>query len=360
MDSMYDLIFDNPNKDNGEENLIDIIKEYQRQGKIRHIGFSTHGQPSLIKKCIESDVFDYCNVHYHYFGSYTASGGSHTLGNHEYSGNLENIKLMKEKDMGVFIISPYDKGGRLYAPSKKLRSLTLPDLEPIRFGSLWFWSHENLKVGVNSGDESNHAGYPIHTFTVGAARPSDLDEPAIAAYLYRTQKEQMLQKVQNVMNRLNDALMNDVWNSGDVEWYNTWYHGVPSCDTENDAYNFGQMLSLYNMIKAWGLYDYAKDRYGTFDGNLKQWDFKRSTKDNIDKRGRTGWGYMPGIALENEKDYMSYFENVPESNRQKVYDAIQFVHEYCSKSSSSKKKDEIPKEWETAFDMRPWVAFPER
>ncbi len=151
LDSQFDLIFNNPDG----ENLIDIIREYQKEGKIRHVGFSTHGQPEIIKKCIETDVFEYCNLHYHYFGSYTASGGG--IG----GCNLEILRLMKERDMGVFVISAYDKGGRLYAPSKKLRSLTLPELEPIHFGSLWLWYHEKT--------DEEHC--PVHTFTVGAARP---------------------------------------------------------------------------------------------------------------------------------------------------------------------------------------------
>ena len=239
MDYQYDMIFNNQD---GEENLIDIVHEYQKEGKIRHIGFSSHGQPELIRKCIESDQFEYVNLHYHYFGSYTASGGG------IYGSNLENIRLMKEKDMGVFIISAYDKGGKLYAPSKKLRSLTLPELEPIQFGSLWLWFHQNM-------DEESS---PIHTFTVGAARPSDLDDPAIAAYLFKTKKDEMLKKVQAVTKKLDAA---EVEALGE-DWLKSWFEGVPNCLTEDDAYQLGQIVSLYNIIHAWGLLDYAKDRYG--------------------------------------------------------------------------------------------------
>jgi len=239
MDWQYDLIFNNPN---GEENLIDIIREYQRKGKIGHVGFSTHGQPEFIRKCIETDQFDYCNLHYHYFGSYTASGGG------LYGGNLENMRLMKDRDMGIFIISAYDKGGRLYAPSKKLRSLSLPELEPIEFGSLWLWFHEDLDV--------EHS--PVHTFTVGAARASDLDEPAVAAYLFKTRRDEMLKRVKGVVKKLDDAMIGV---HGD-DWVKTWFEGVPNCLTEDDAYQLGQIVSLYNMIQAWGLLDYAKDRYG--------------------------------------------------------------------------------------------------
>jgi predicted aldo/keto reductase-like oxidoreductase len=88
------------------------------------------------------------------------------FGEGQYGGNLENVKLCAQKDMGVFILSALGKGGRLYAPSKKLQSLTLPDLEPISYGALWLWHHEH----------HNQDCTPIHSIVCGAARPSDLDQ----------------------------------------------------------------------------------------------------------------------------------------------------------------------------------------
>ena len=42
-----------------EGGCLEVVREYQRAGKIRHIGFSTHGMTPLIVKAIETDVFDY-------------------------------------------------------------------------------------------------------------------------------------------------------------------------------------------------------------------------------------------------------------------------------------------------------------
>jgi predicted aldo/keto reductase-like oxidoreductase len=334
MEFAYKLIFDNE----GDENLIDIIKEYQAAGKIKHIGFSTHGQPELVRKCIETDEFEYVNLHYHAFGSYTATGGG------QFGGHLENVRLMNDKDMGVFIISPYDKGGRLYAPSNKLRSLTLPDLEPIQYGGLWLFNHGEM-------DETNA---DIHTFTVGAARPSDLDEPAVAAYLYANRKKDMMAKVEKVSKRLREA---EVEALGE-EWLNNWYQGVTNCLTEDDAYNFGQIIQIYNLIKSFGMVDYGIDRYGMFDSNVKNWNFKKPTKENISKM-KIGWGYTPGIPTPPGKDYSALLSNVPIEHKARVLEALEFVFDYCSKNSD-KKDLVVPDEWKTAYDMRPWTAFPER
>ena len=128
--------------------------------------------------------------------------------------------------------------------------------------------------------------------------------------------------------------------------------------TEDDAYQLGQIVSLHNLVKSFGMLSYAKDRYGTFDGNLKRWDFTLSNRENIDKMAG-GWGYMPGIATQPDTDYTDLLKDLGEKQKEKVIDAIKFTHKYCSKQSSEKYL-EVPDDWKPAYDMRPWTAFPER
>eukprot|EP01045_Picozoa_sp_COSAG04_P034089 COSAG04_NODE_7317_length_1148_cov_1.228789_1_plen_296_part_01 len=92
---------------------MDVAKEFQAAGKIKHIGFSTHGMSTGIVDVINTGKFDYVNLHYHYIGSYTASGSGDAP-----NANSRAIVAAKKHDMGMFIISPYDKGGFLYRPSK--------------------------------------------------------------------------------------------------------------------------------------------------------------------------------------------------------------------------------------------------
>jgi predicted aldo/keto reductase-like oxidoreductase len=44
---------------------MEVIREYQQKGKIRFIGFSTHGMTPFITEAIETGLFDYVNLHYH-------------------------------------------------------------------------------------------------------------------------------------------------------------------------------------------------------------------------------------------------------------------------------------------------------
>jgi hypothetical protein len=79
----------------GDENCWTVIQEYKNAGKIRHIGFSTHGPTDFIYKAIETEKFDYVNLHHQFCGSYTASGDGDNG-----TGNIKCLRLMKKLDMG--------------------------------------------------------------------------------------------------------------------------------------------------------------------------------------------------------------------------------------------------------------------
>jgi uncharacterized protein len=333
----YDWVFNNGL--NG--NCIDVVKEYVAAGKIRHVGFSTHAPEDLIRKLIETDAFSYVNLHYHYFGSYTTTGYGPS------KGNLDNIRLLNEKDMGVFVISAYDKGGKLYQPSNKLRALTLPEMEPIAFGTAWLWTHDR------------HQGSVIHTTVCGAARPADLDQGAVAAYQFGKDPESYYSKVSAVLGRLEQAKIDALGQ----DWLDTCYDGILKSHESKFMVEHNQIIWCYNVIKAFGMYAFAKDRYWSLESNREKWDKTITTEAAVDKIGRIGWGYVPGLSLvPDEEDYTEDFTLVPDKNKELVLQAESFVHKYLKKPSPGKKADEIelPIEWQDSYVMKPWTDFPDR
>ena len=74
---------------------LDVVRRWQAEGRIGHVGFSTHGEPELIVDAIETDCFDYVNLHWYFIRQ----------------DNEPAIAAAHRHDMGVFIISPTDKGG---------------------------------------------------------------------------------------------------------------------------------------------------------------------------------------------------------------------------------------------------------
>ena len=45
------------------KNCMAVAKEFQAAGKIKHIGFSTHAMTTTTINAIETDLFDYVNLH---------------------------------------------------------------------------------------------------------------------------------------------------------------------------------------------------------------------------------------------------------------------------------------------------------
>lgn len=119
------------------------IQQAVADGKVRHIGFSTHGPLELIMAAIATDLFQFVSLHYYYFFQHHAPA----------------VALAAQKDMGVFIISPADKGGQLYSPPQQLQDLCAP-LSPLHFNYRFLLSDPR-----------------ITTLSVGAANPTELDWP---------------------------------------------------------------------------------------------------------------------------------------------------------------------------------------
>ena len=99
---------------------MEVIRDYQKQGLIKWVGFSTHGMEPLITKACATGQFDYVNLHHQFIGSFTASGTGST------GGTYPSIEAARAQDMGVFIISATDKGGGLYKAPVKFQDACAP------------------------------------------------------------------------------------------------------------------------------------------------------------------------------------------------------------------------------------------
>ncbi len=88
----------------------EVLLELKRQGVIGSVGFSTHGPVEVMIDALATDLFDFVNLHYYYF----------------FQRNYAAVQYASAKDIGVFIISPNDKGGQLFNPPQLLRDLVAP------------------------------------------------------------------------------------------------------------------------------------------------------------------------------------------------------------------------------------------
>lgn len=207
---------------------LEVLQDLQRSGRIRHIGFSTHGPTELIVQAIASDQFDYLNLHWYYINQV----------------NWAAIEAARQHDMGVFIISPSDKGGMLYAPPQKLVDLCAP-LSPLVFNDLFCLSHPQ-----------------VHTLSIGAARPEDFDEH-LKTLPFLDQADAVLPEI---LHRLEQAAIAALGE----EWYKKWEVGLPSIADVPNQVNIRSILWLRNLAIAYDMTEYAQVRYNML-GNASHW-----------------------------------------------------------------------------------------
>jgi uncharacterized protein len=201
----------------------EVAKQLQAEGKIRSIGFSTHAPLDLILEAIETDKFDYVNLHWYYINQT----------------NWAAVEAATRHDMGVFVISPTNKGGLLNQPSAKLVELCQP-LSPIVFNNLFCLSHPQ-----------------IHTLSVGAAKPSDFDE--------HLKTLPLLTRAAELLPPIIDRLERAATEKLGAEWVNTWRDGLPAhTDTPGDI-NMQTILWLRNLAIAYDMVEYGKMRYNLLE-----------------------------------------------------------------------------------------------
>ena len=304
---------------------LSVLKEYQARGKVRFIGFSTHGMTSCICKAIESGMFDYVNLHYHFIGSYTASGTGNV-----HEGNMDAIVKAKERDMGIFIISPIDKGGALYEPPKNLARLCAKSgVTPIAFANLWLWAQGT------------------HTHTIGAARPADLDEHVEAASLFERCQE------------ISEPIYSEWYTKLDTmfgpDFRKSWWKGLPSAYENTEGVPVAHIYWLWWMCKAWGMYHYALKRYSSLEGNEEAWK----------KEGVASFSWVPGVAysIDREEKLRTSLSSHhdPEHVMQALREAHQWLHDGgCLKRGEAPIGDVDASSWEIAYNLQPDVPFPER
>lgn len=207
---------------------LEEARRLQREGRCRFVGFSTHAPPDLILQAVESGGFDYVNLHWYFV----------------YDLTWPAIEAATRRDMGVFIISPNDKGGKLYKPPPKLVELCRP-LTPMQFNDLYCLARPQ-----------------VHTLSCGVARPTDFDEHVAALAWYDRAAE--------VVAPIAARLRAELERVHDADWCARWFEGVPEYTDVPGQINVREILRLWTYAKALDMVEWAKMRYNLL-GQAEHW-----------------------------------------------------------------------------------------
>jgi uncharacterized protein len=193
-------------------------------GHIRHVGFSTHAPLEIVLRTIATDQFEFVNLHYYFFNQRHAPA----------------IAAAHQQDMGIFIISPADKGGMLFAPPSTLEELCHP-FTPLELTYRFLLSDPR-----------------ITTLSVGAANPGELD--ALVPVCDRTEAltEDEATALGRLMAQSATVLQTDLC------------HQCYECLPCPESIQIPEVLRLRNLAIAYDMTSFGQYRYRMFE-NAGHW-----------------------------------------------------------------------------------------
>jgi hypothetical protein len=194
-------------------------RRLQKEGRVRFVGFSTHATADIILEAVQSGEFDYVNLHWYFVNPL----------------NWLAIAAARERDMGVFIISPNDKGGKLYEPPAKMVELCAP-LTPMQFNDLYCLARSE-----------------VHTLSCGAARPSDFNEHVRALDHY--------DEAPAVIAPIERRLRAEMETRLGADWCQNWSQGLPEYIEVPGQTNVPEILRLWTYAQGLDLVEWGKMRY---------------------------------------------------------------------------------------------------
>jgi hypothetical protein len=203
-------------------------RKLQKAGRVRFLGFSTHATPDIILDAVNSGEFDYVNLHWYFVNDL----------------NWPAIEAAHARDMGVFIISPNDKGGKLYEPPKKLVDLCAP-LTPMQFNDLYCLARPE-----------------VHTLSCGVSRPGDFDEHIRALDHY----DRIAETISLIESRLREEMSRVLG----ADWCERWSQGLPQYVDVPGQMNVVEILRLWTYAKSLDLVAWGKMRYNLL-GQADHW-----------------------------------------------------------------------------------------
>lgn len=207
---------------------LEAARKLQKEGRCRFIGFSTHAPTDIILEAVNSGEFDYVNLHWYFVNDL----------------NWAAVPVARQYDMGVFIISPNDKGGKLQEPSEKIKALSAP-LTPMQFNDLYCLNRPE-----------------VHTLSCGAAKPSDFDEHVAALKFY--------DKIPATIAPIEKRWRAEMETVLGADWCARWPEGLPNYHDIPGHINVSEVLRLWTYAKPLELIAWGKMRYNLL-GQAEHW-----------------------------------------------------------------------------------------
>jgi predicted aldo/keto reductase-like oxidoreductase len=146
----------------------DFVRKTKADGRIRHIGFSSHCGRDDFQRILDDFPWEFCQIQLNYLDEESQAG-------------LAGLEYAHARGVGVVVMEPLRGGGLGQARSPEVRSLwdTAPvKRTPAEWALRWVWNRPEVSVVLSGMNEEAHIDENLRV--AGEARPESLSEIEIA------------------------------------------------------------------------------------------------------------------------------------------------------------------------------------
>ncbi len=142
-----------------------FLERAKQEGKLRHIGFSFHGDREQFAAIVDDYPWDFCQLQYNYLDEH-------------YQAGKEGLDYAAAKGLGIIVMEPLRGGflaGKLPAQVQQILAQAAENWTPAEWALRWIWNDPEVSVVLSGMNEEAHIAENIRMAGTASAQSLSAD-----------------------------------------------------------------------------------------------------------------------------------------------------------------------------------------
>lgn len=133
--------------------LFEFLHQAQKQGKVKHLGFSFHDDYEVFKEIVDSFPWSFCQIQYNYLDE-------------KFQAGTKGLQYAAQQGLGVVIMEPLRGGTLATGLTSEAREMIRKHdqrLKPAELALRWIWNHPQAGVVLSGMNQMEQVMENIHS-----------------------------------------------------------------------------------------------------------------------------------------------------------------------------------------------------